>query len=84
MNAERWQLVERVLDRALTSDSSSWPRLLDDTCSSDPELRAEVESLLAQRSAAEQFLATPPSAAASALVAEARESEAARRRQPDG
>ena len=68
MDLDRWRLVERVLDRALASDPSAWPALVEDLCSGDPELRGEVEALLAQRSAAEQFLASPPSVAASALV----------------
>ena len=72
MDADRWQLVERVLDRALMSDPASWPTVLDSTCSGDPVLRDEVEALLAQRSAAERFLESPPVAAAAALVAEAR------------
>ena len=73
MDLDRWRRVERVLDCALTADPSSWPVLLTDTCNGDPELRAEVEALLAQRDAAERFLASPPAAAISALVAEARE-----------
>jgi hypothetical protein len=76
MDSDRWRRVESVLDRVLMSDSSNWPELLDDSCSGDPELRAEVEALLAQRSAAEQFLASPPVVAASALVAEAKEAAA--------
>jgi serine/threonine-protein kinase len=73
MDPDRWQRVESVLDRALMSDPSGWPALLDDTCSGDPELRAEVEALLAQHSAAEGFLESPPAVAASALIAEAKE-----------
>jgi serine/threonine-protein kinase len=70
MDLDRWRAVERVLDRALASDPSSWPALLADTCGGDPALRVEVEALLAQRSAADDFLASPPTAAVSALVAE--------------
>jgi len=71
MDLDRWRLVERVLDRALASNPAAWPALIEDLCSGDPELRSEVEALLAQRSAAEEFLASPPSVAASALVLEA-------------
>ena len=42
MDSDRWRRVEAVLDRALMSDPSNWPELLDDSCSGDPELRAEV------------------------------------------
>ena len=72
MDLDRWHRVEQVLDRALTSDPSSWPVLLADACSGDPDLRDEVEALLAQRDAAERFLASPPSAAMTALIAEAK------------
>jgi eukaryotic-like serine/threonine-protein kinase len=72
MDLDRWRAVERVLDRALTSDPTSWPALLAETCAGDPELRVEVEALLAQRSAADDFLASPPTVAVSALVAESR------------
>ena len=70
MDLDRWRAVERVLDRALASDPSTWPALLADTCAGNPELRVEVEALLAQRSAAQDFLASPPTVAVSALVAE--------------
>ena len=70
MDLDRWRAVERVLDRALASDPSSWPALLADSCAGNPELRMEVEALLAQRSAAQDFLASPPTVAVSALVAE--------------
>jgi len=69
MNPDHWQLVEGVLDRALASDPSDWPALLDDTCRADPELRNEVEALLALRHAA-RFLQSPPSAAAAAAAGE--------------
>ena len=70
MDLDRWRAVERVLDRALASEPSTWPALLADACGADSELRMEVEALLAQRSAAEDFLASPPSVSVSALVAE--------------
>jgi len=70
MNPDHWQLVEGVLDRALASDPSDWPALLDDTCSADQELRNEVEALLALRHAAARFLQSPPSAAAAAAAGE--------------
>jgi hypothetical protein len=71
MDVHRWHLVEAVLDRALGCEPEDWPALLDDACRGDPELRAEVISLLDRRPDAERFLASPPSAAASALMAEA-------------
>jgi serine/threonine-protein kinase len=71
MDLDRWRRVEQVLDRALASDPSGWPALVEAMCRDDAELRAEVEALLAQRSAAEDFLASPPKVATLAL-AEAR------------
>jgi serine/threonine protein kinase/Tfp pilus assembly protein PilF len=73
MSAERWQRVEHVLDAALTQDPARWPSLLDESCAGDPELRAEVEALLARLSSAEGFLSSGPgSAAAAALIADAK------------
>jgi serine/threonine-protein kinase len=67
---ERWQRVEQVLDAALTSDPSSWPSVLDEKCSGDPALRAEVEALLAKLPQASGFRATPPGNVAAALIEE--------------
>src|SRR5829696_2755502 len=70
MDLDRWRLVDRVLDHVLASDPSGWPALVEDLCGGDLELRSEVEGLLAQRSAAEKFLTSPPSVADLALVAD--------------
>ena len=67
---ERWQRVEEVLDAALTSDPSSWSSVLDEKCSGDPALRAEVEALLAKLPQATGFLATPPASVAAAFIEE--------------
>jgi eukaryotic-like serine/threonine-protein kinase len=72
MNADHWQRVEQVLDAALDTDPARWPAVLDDLCDSDDQLRREVEGLLARHATAEKFLASPPAAAAAALVAEVR------------
>ena len=74
---ERWQRVEQVLDAALTSDPSSWSSVLDEKCSGDPELRAEVEALLAKLPQASGFLSTPPGSVAAALIEETTTSEQA-------
>ena len=75
MNVDRMRRVEAVLDAAITREPTQWPALLDEACSGDPELRCEVEALLARLDAAERFLDSPPGAAAAALLAEARELE---------
>jgi eukaryotic-like serine/threonine-protein kinase len=80
LEADRWRQVERVLDAALARDRSEWATLLDDTCSQDPELRREVETLLDRLDAAAGFLESPPTALAAAVVAEAREEEARQER----
>lgn len=76
MDADRWRRVQEVLDTALTREPTEWPAVLDETCSGDPELRREVEALLARLDTAQGFLESPPVGLAAALVAEAREVEA--------
>ena len=44
--------------------------MLDEKCSGDPALRAEVEALLAKLPQASAFLATPPGSVAAALIDE--------------
>jgi serine/threonine-protein kinase len=77
VTVDRWHRLEQVLDAALTRDPADREAALAESCSGDPELRAEAEALLARLSAAEGFLASPPVAAAAALVAEAREERTA-------
>jgi serine/threonine protein kinase len=77
MDLGRWRQMQEVLDVALESDPASWPSILDESCSADPELRREVEALLARLGTAEGFLDSPPAALAAALVAEAREQSSA-------
>jgi serine/threonine-protein kinase len=68
-----WKKVERIIDVALESDPSHWPRVLDEESKGDVALRQEVASLLTRYTAARSFLESPPAEAAAALVAEARE-----------
>ncbi|MEO8020004.1 MAG: protein kinase [Pseudomonadota bacterium] len=58
---ERWQRVEHILDAAidLPAESGARARLLDESCAGDAPLRHAVESLLANESAAREFLETP-------------------------
>jgi serine/threonine protein kinase len=46
MNAERWQNVKDILEKAVTLEASRRPSYLEEACAADTELRAEVESLL--------------------------------------
>ena len=60
MKTQQWQKVRQVFDAAVakrgTNDISSF---LDDACNGDPELRREVESLLASLDGADSFMETP-------------------------
>jgi eukaryotic-like serine/threonine-protein kinase len=47
MEAERWQQIESIFQSALDCDPAVRGALLDSSCTGDPELRREVESLLA-------------------------------------
>lgn len=75
MDPDRWRVIERVLDEALAHRPEQWQAVLDEACSTDPELRAEVESLLRQATKAQTFLASPPFALAAAIVAESNNGE---------
>lgn len=77
MDADRWRRVADVLDAALATEPAAWPALLEKTCSGDPDLRREVESLLQRVDAVHGFLEHPPAAVAAALIAEEREASAA-------
>ena len=70
MEAERWRRVEEVLDLVLTRERAEWPRILDEACDGDSELRRQVEALLDQAPRADGFLESPPAAAAAAVVGE--------------
>ena len=56
MSPERWQQVERVLQAALEREPGERAALLERECAADPELRAEVDSLIASAQPAESFL----------------------------
>src|SRR5215467_6582499 len=73
MESEYWKEVERIIDVALESDPTHWPRVLDEESKGNVALRQEAANLLSRYSAARSFLESPPAEAAAALVAEARE-----------
>jgi serine/threonine-protein kinase len=68
-NPERWAEIERVLDVALELAPEERDRSLGSMCATDPELRMEVERLLAACQAADHFLEDPAPVAAAAVVA---------------
>ena len=47
MIADRWQLVSQIFAAAREHDPARRASFLDESCASDPALRAEVEALLA-------------------------------------
>ena len=62
--------VERICQAALDRDPAARSAFLADACAGDDALRHEVESLLAQEGAAEDFMEAPASGTVAASVAE--------------
>ena len=58
MVLERWRQIESLFHAASEKTGEERSRFLDETCSSDPMLRREVESLLANDDLAASFLET--------------------------
>ncbi|HTJ24129.1 MAG TPA: tetratricopeptide repeat protein [Gemmatimonadaceae bacterium] len=82
LDPDRWRRIGEVLDAALSREPKHWPAVLDAACAGAPDLRREVEELLARVDRARAFLESPPTAAAAAVVAEtkhAQPSESGRR-----
>ena len=59
MTPERWAIVERLCDAALSRDGDDRSTFIVEACAGDEALRKEVESLLAQESRAAHFLSSP-------------------------
>jgi serine/threonine-protein kinase len=59
MRSEEWQKVGELLEAALELEPGARLKLLDETCAGAPDLRREVESLLACEEKADGFLAAP-------------------------
>lgn len=56
MTAERWQRISEIYESVISCPSASRSAVLDEACSSDEDLRLEVESLLRAREEAGSFL----------------------------
>src|SRR6267142_7087495 len=67
MNPERWQQASRILEIALEHHPELRAAYLDEMCSNDPDLRQEVESLLAASAQAGSLLDSPAMAMAAPL-----------------
>ncbi len=59
MNPERWSKVRAVLEAAIEMDPAHRSAYLDSACVDDRELRAEVESLIANHESTGDFIAKP-------------------------
>ena len=59
MKPDRWSQIERLYHSAAALESRERGTFLDQSCNGDPELRQEVESLLAQDQQAENFMESP-------------------------
>jgi eukaryotic-like serine/threonine-protein kinase len=70
MKPERWQQIDRVFQAALEYQPDERAAFLDETCAGDPNLRREVEALLACDAEAESFIETPALKEASDLLEE--------------
>ncbi len=70
MTPERWQEIEHLLQAALEREPAERAALLELECAGDPDLRAEVESLLSSAQQANGFLAANAAADAAGLLAD--------------
>ncbi len=59
MTPERWQQVDKLLERALECEPSQRVAFLDEACAGNTELRQEVEALLDAHQQAATFLSSP-------------------------
>jgi hypothetical protein len=59
MNPERWNQIEKLYHSAVTLRADDRAVFLERACNGDPELRQEVESLLAHDKQAENFIESP-------------------------
>ncbi len=70
MNQDRWRQVNSLFHQALDLDAAARDALLRQTADTDPELAAEVRSLLARHSQDSNFLEVPAWSVAADLVAD--------------
>src|SRR5580700_4185460 len=60
MEAERWKKIEELFKAAMAQPAEKRADILQQACPGDPELRAEVESLLEAAGSASSFLEGSP------------------------
>jgi serine/threonine protein kinase len=66
--SDRWSRVEALYHAARGRDADERAAFLDGACGADAELRAEVESLLAQPASGDGFLGEPAVAIAAQMI----------------
>lgn len=57
MTVERWRQIETIFQAAAERERAARPKLLDEACGGDRELRAELDALLGSIEESEEFLA---------------------------
>lgn len=72
-DADRWRRIEAILDEVLELSPDERLARLDDACRGDPELRSEVEALLAADRSADARVDRPAAEYAATLLAEPEE-----------
>src|SRR4030095_801912 len=70
VNAERWQLVEKIYHAARECEANGRAAFLNDACAGDEALRRGVESLLAFEDQAANFIELPAVDVAAKMIAE--------------
>lgn len=59
MSLNRWQQIEEIFQAALDLPPLERLNFVSTSCPNDPELRSEVEKLLADYDSAENFIESP-------------------------
>src|SRR2546425_9110448 len=70
MTRERWKEIERLYQAALEREPDDRAIFLEEACAGDEALRREVESLLAYKTRAENFIESPALEAAAEMLAD--------------
>jgi eukaryotic-like serine/threonine-protein kinase len=72
-SSERWQQIESLFHEALELAPDARAELLDQRCAGDPELRKEVETLLASAGQSMDFLHRPVQEAVNRMITQGRQ-----------
>jgi eukaryotic-like serine/threonine-protein kinase len=75
MDKQTWMKIERVLDRLLDKEPSTWPNLIHNLCGGDVELQDEVEILLRRYPHIHSFLGSSSNDSFPTIIAKELRSE---------